>query len=62
MGLPFSAGYISVAFIAARLAAPALGVTNGTASLNGFATLTAQPTFFQSANINGIANVTAGIS
>jgi hypothetical protein len=53
------AGYITVAFIAARLAAPSVGVINASASLNGVATLNAQPAVQRSASLTGIANLTS---
>ena len=53
------AGYITVAFIAARLAAPSVGVTNASASLNGIGTLNAQPAVQRSASLTGIATLNA---
>jgi hypothetical protein len=57
MATPLGAGYITVAFIAARLAAPSVGGTAGTASLNGVATLNAQPSVQRSASLTATANL-----
>jgi len=59
MATPLGAGYITVAFIAARLAAPAIGVTNASASLYGVATLSATPAIQRSATITGKADLTS---
>lgn len=57
MAIPNSAGYITIAFIASRLAAPNIGNFSRTASLNGIGRLTADISFSCASDINGRATL-----
>jgi len=57
VAIPNSAGYITIAFIASRLAAPNIGNFSRTASLNGIGRLTADISFSCASDISGKATL-----